>query len=173
MTQDFRVIPHVHLAKALGHAVHQVRAFDIRVAPLEVEIEPVRAFHDIRHLAARRPRKGEQVFVHLLGYLVIGLHDADPLARRDFEPTVDGMAVTAIGLVDHDDTVVFRFVRADDIERVVGGPVVHADNLDIVMRLCKYGIEAFGQVFADIVNWDDHRYLGIQHCCLPFVLLHT
>ncbi len=88
---------------------------------------------------------------------VIGLQDANVLATRHLQTVVHRVAVAAVGLVDHLDAPIALHILADNRRRVVGRPVVNADDLNILERLRQGGIEALAQVALNIVNGNKQR----------------
>ena len=88
---------------------------------------------------------------------VIGLQDAHVLATRHLQTVVHRVAVAAVGLVDHLDAPIALHILADNRRRVVGRPVINADDLNILERLRQGGIEALAQVALNIVNGNKQR----------------
>ena len=106
---------------------------------------------------------GDQLLERVLKHKVIGLQNANILATRHLKAAIHGVAIAAIGLVDHLDASIALHVLADDCRRAVGRTVVDADNLDVLERLRQGGIEAFAQIALDIANGDKQRnFWGIR-----------
>ena len=70
---------------------------------------------------------------------------------------VHRVAVAAVGLVDHLDAPIALHILADNRRRVVGRPVVNADDLNILERLRHGGIEALAQVALNVVDGNKQR----------------
>lgn len=49
-----------------------------------------------------------------------------------------------------------------DVERPVGGAIVHGNHLEVVQRLLENAVKAFAQMLLGIVARYDNRYLGIH-----------
>ena len=60
-----------------------------------------------------------------------------------------------IFLMDNFNTLVFFGVMVGDFARIVSGTVVNEDDFETVVGLGEDGIEAGGEVFCGIINWDD------------------
>jgi hypothetical protein len=88
---------------------------------------------------------------------VVGLHDGDPGPACHAHAPVAGGAVALVGLVDHQDARVARGVRVREGARAVGRAVVHADDLESLVRLGLDAAQALVEGLLDVVDGDDDR----------------
>ena len=107
------------------------------------------------------------VLVHARADVVVGLDDANVGAARFRQASVHGIAVTGVRLVYDAYAPVPGSVFPEDLERIVGRPVVDGDDLDFGQRLRAYGVEACAQVFRHVVDGNQYGYdraCSLGHC---------
>ena len=101
--------------------------------------------------------RSHKLFQGIERHNVIGFQNTHVLAARHIQPAVHGVAVAAVGLIDHLDAGVALHVLADNRRRVVGRTVVDADNLDVPERLRHGRIKALAQVAINVIDGDKQR----------------
>lgn len=121
---------------------------------------PITRLYDVDRLGVHA-REREQVGIHAALDPVVGFEDGNPLAVRLVEPAVTGGAVALVVLVDHHDAFVARGMGAHDVKRVVGGAVIQADDLQVLVRLSLDAVERLIEVGSCVVDGDDD---GNQRC---------
>ena len=78
-------------------------------------------------------------------------------SARLVETPVHRVAVSGIGLVDHDEARIALHVLADNRRARIGRTVINADNLDVLERLCRSGIEALPKIALHVINGNQKR----------------
>ena len=96
--------------------------------------------------------RGGEPRIHLGFDKVVGLDDANVLARRGGEAAVHRLAVTAIRLVYDDESGIRRGVFADDRQRRVGRTVVDADEFHFRERLRLETVQALPENLLGVVD---------------------
>ena len=132
----------------LKHLVQRTTLLGLRPVEIKVRLRKV----GIIAIGGR-----DKLFECVGRHKVIGLQDANVLATRHLQTVVHRVAVAAVGLVDHLDAPIALHILADNRRRVVGRPVVNADDLNILERLRQGGIETLAQVALNIVNGNKQR----------------
>ena len=115
----------------------------------------------------------EQLRGHTRLRLVVRIHEPDVFALRHLQSPVAGSAgIHVPGLVQQDEVGMAFRERRDPVVRVIGGTVVHADDLELVLGH-SLGIKApqrVGDETADIVAGKDIGYLDAHPNNLCLIL---
>ena len=135
----------------------QVRKFQPQMAGLTEAIPLTEVPADLRHIqwvmgpealhvaAAEVPT--DQVLVSVVG--IAGL-----------QSVMDALEAGRQVLLANKEALVTGGIFADDLERGVGGAVIHADYLDVLQRLRHDRVERLAQVALGVVDGHDDGYLG-------------
>lgn len=76
---------------------------------------------------------------------------------------VHGVAIAAVGLVDHDNARVSTLVLSNNRERGIRRAIVNADNLDVFQRLVDQAVKALTQIAFNVADWDKDGNFDFAH----------
>ena len=87
---------------------------------------------------------------------VVGIDDAEVLARGNLERSVDAGAVVSVGLVDDDHRLrIALLVVVGDCQGTVLAAVIDDDNLELFQHLVdQHGVHATMEVLLHVVTRD-------------------
>ena len=125
-----------------------------------VEVVAVVALH---HIGARALSSLEELLEHATVRKVVGLDDADVLARRLGQTHVQRRAITRVGLVNHENPLVTGSIVMQDSRRAIRRAVVDADDFDIAQRLPAKRIQTLRQKPLHVINRNKNRNLWSGH----------
>ena len=118
--------------------------------PIEVEV----SLDDLRIVSARDMY---QLLERIGRHEIVRLQNANVLAARLVEAPVHRVAVSGVGLVDHDEARIALHVLADNRRARIGRTVIDADDLDVLERLRRSGIEALPKIALHVIDGNQKR----------------
>ena len=105
----------------------------------------------------------KELLEHATVRKIVGLDDADVLARRLGHAPVQRCAVPRVSLVNHANPLVTGSIVMQDSRRAIRRAVVDADNLDVTQRLPTKRIQTLRQKPLHVINRNKNRNLWSGH----------
>jgi len=127
--------------------------------PEPPEVERNTAHCDV---GARFLRVAQQVCDELRLHPVVGIHHGDELPAGDAQACVPRRSEATVGLADGVHLGMLLFEAAHDDGRVVGGTVVHHDDLERPVGLREQGVQASRKVTTDVEGRNDDAHQSIH-----------
>ena len=98
-----------------------------------------------------------QLLERIGSHEIVRLQDADELTTGLVEASVHRVAISGICLVDHDEARITLHVLADNCRTRIGRTVIDADDLDVLERLCRSGVEALPKIALHVTDGNQKR----------------
>ena len=99
----------------------------------------------------------QQMFIGIRLQAIIAVHQGNVGAGGNAKSGISGGGGTAVLLVQGEDPAVELCVAVADRTTAIRGAVIDQNDLKIRIGLAEQTFDAFGQIFFDSVNGDDHR----------------
>jgi hypothetical protein len=109
-----------------------------------------------------------QSLIHIRLYLIVAIYKSDPLPGCFRNAPETGGSNTTVFLVNDMQIGMCSRIPIQDFSGIIRGTVIHCNDLDVGICLCKNAVKASWQIRSDIIYGHDYADL-VCHDIISFL----